>query len=198
LRRYRENLYERGEGYLDVLNKAAHKMQMLVNDLLDYSKLVVSEPDDEFPLVDLFEIVQLAKNNCATAIEETGAVINCEPLGTSYGSPEQLVHVFQNLISNAIRYRRADAAPIIHISGTLSDSEYLMRVEDNGMGMKMEYADQIFKLFKRLHGPEIPGTGIGLSICKRVIENHGGHIWVDSIVGKGSIFSFTLSRGMAA
>jgi signal transduction histidine kinase len=99
--------------------------------------------------------------------------------------------VFQNLISNAIKYR-GPAAPCIRIDAKASGTEWIFTVEDNGIGLDMKYAERIFGVFKRLHGPEIPGTGIGLALCKRIVENHGGRIWVESEPGRGAKFRFTL------
>ncbi len=167
-------------------------MRQLIDELLEYSKLVVGPGPRPFELVDLNEIVKEAKSNCQVSLEEHGATVVCEPLAKVQGYPDQLLQVFQNLISNAARYRRAETPPVIRISAKFTGAEYLIAVEDNGVGLKMESAEAIFRLFVRLQGRDVPGTGIGLAICKRAVENHGGRIWVDSVVGKGSTFYFTL------
>jgi light-regulated signal transduction histidine kinase (bacteriophytochrome) len=103
-----------------------------------------------------------------------------------------MAQVFQNLIGNAIKYRKPDQVPRIHISSTKHPHEYLFSVQDNGLGFENEYAEQIFGVFKRLHGREIPGTGIGLAICKKMVESHGGQIRAESTAGVGSTFYFSV------
>ncbi len=112
--------------------------------------------------------------------------------------PAQLIQVFQNLISNAIKYRKPDIQPAIHVSAAKKAGEWVICVRDNGIGIAPEYQERIFTPMKRLHGPEIPGFGIGLATCRKVIEHHGGRIWVESQAGVGSNFCFSLRKSKAA
>ena len=114
-----------------------------------------------------------------------------EPLPTVHAHEIRLVQLFQNLVGNAIKYRRADP-PAIHVTAERRDADWLFSVRDNGIGIKPEYAQQFFGIFKRLHGNTYPGTGIGLAICQRIVEKYGGRIWVESTPGEGSVFCFTL------
>jgi light-regulated signal transduction histidine kinase (bacteriophytochrome) len=124
---------------------------------------------------------------------ETGAVITHNSLPTVAGDLTQLSHVFQNLLSNALKYRKRDAQPVIHISSARRGDDWIISVRDNGIGFEPTQADHIFGLFKRLHNKdEYPGTGLGLAICKRIIERHGGSMWVESEPEVGSTFFFSL------
>ena len=132
--------------------------------------------------------------NLQASIEQNGASITWRNLPTVRAHEVRLVQLFQNLVGNAIKYRRAEP-PAIHVSAERRDSDWLFSVQDNGIGIKPDYAQQIFGIFKRLHGNTYPGTGIGLAICQRIVENYGGRIWVESKLGAGSLFRFTLPRG---
>jgi signal transduction histidine kinase len=132
------------------------------------------------------------------AIEETKAVITHNDLPYVWSEPAQLSQVFQNLISNAIKYRKPGVAPVIHISSVIEGDRATFQISDNGMGFKQEYSDKIFMLFQRLHGRSIPGTGIGLALCRRIIERQGGRIWVRSEENVGSSFFFTLPLAESA
>jgi signal transduction histidine kinase len=161
-----------------------------LNDLLAYSQAGAS--DEQSPeIVRTEEVVGKALENMRAAIEETGAEIVCEPLPEVLGHETQLVQLFQNLISNAIKYRGRER-PQVRISARSSGQRFVFSVRDNGIGIPPEYQQAIFGVFKRLHGKEIPGTGIGLAICSKVVEQHGGRIWVLSEPGQGAEFLFTL------
>lgn len=182
--------------YLDFIVQAGQRMQTLINDLLNYAQIgnavAVSEP------VDLNEVLQWALKNLESPIADSGARISADQLPTVQGDQAQLGHVFQNLLANAIKYRRSDVAPCIRISAQREPQQWAVSVQDNGIGIGPEHRELVFAPFKRLHGKEIPGTGIGLAVCRRAIEAHGGEIWVDSTVGEGSTFSFTLpDRGIS-
>jgi signal transduction histidine kinase len=127
------------------------------------------------------------------AIRDSDARITFDHLPTVMADEIQLMRLLQNLVSNAIKYRGADP-PRIHLAARDADTEWVFTVQDNGVGIDPKYADQIFTVFKRLHGREYPGTGIGLAICKKVVERHGGHIWVESKPGQGASFYFTLPK----
>ena len=138
-------------------------------------------------------VLDKALFNLQASIQENGASIVRTSLPTVRAHEIRLVQLFQNLIGNAIKYRRAEP-PVIHIDAEESGSEWLFSVRDNGIGIRPEYTQQIFGIFKRLHGNSYSGTGIGLAICQRIVENSGGRIWVESTPGEGSRFYFTLPR----
>jgi light-regulated signal transduction histidine kinase (bacteriophytochrome) len=140
------------------------------------------------------DILHDALGNLHSAIQESGATIVFGTLPVIRCNRSQIMHLFQNLVANAIKYRSSDS-PRIHISAAEQASAWVFSVADNGMGMKPEYQEVIFEPFKRLHGrADYPGTGIGLAICKRVVERQGGRIWVESEPGAGSTFFFTIAR----
>ena len=126
------------------------------------------------------------------AIQQSGARVTSDPLPTVVAEDHMLSQVFQNLIGNAIKYRD-EASPSIHISAVKTAEGWLFSVRDNGIGIDPEDAERVFAMFKRLHGQEIPGTGIGLALCKKVVERRGGRIWVESEAGGGAAFKFTIS-----
>ncbi len=143
-------------------------------------------------MVDCGVFCDLAINNLSLAISENKAQITRSNLPTVLGDPTQLTQLFQNLINNAIKFH-GERDPVIHISARQEKKEWIFCVEDNGIGIKSEYFGRIFDLFKRLHNyTEYPGTGIGLALCKKIVEFHNGRIWVESEFGKGSQFYFTL------
>ncbi|HEY9802962.1 MAG TPA: GAF domain-containing protein [Leptolyngbyaceae cyanobacterium] len=233
-RRYKNQLDSNAEQFINYAVDGARRMQTLINDLLNYSR--VTTRGQPFVSVDCGVILQRAIANLKIAIEESGAVITHDPLPTVTADPTQLTQVLQNLIANAIKFRQ-DAPPKIHIGleGTggeqgigdrgQEENQYspptpsspssppspqspvpspqspvpnpqktwLFSVQDNGIGIEPQYAERIFVIFQRLHGrSKYPGTGIGLAICKKIIERHGGRIWVESEPGQGSTFYFTI------
>ena len=139
--------------------------------------------------------MQQAFKNLEQAAKESGATLAIDPLPVVQARESYLIEVFQNLISNAIKYR--SVAPIeIRVTSEAWEREWLIKVSDSGIGIAPKYHDQIFGLFKRLHGREVPGTGLGLAICRKIVEGMGGKIWVDSKPGMGSTFCFTIPRDM--
>jgi signal transduction histidine kinase len=176
---------------LDGLTEAAARMRVMIQGVLTLSRVGQSNRS-AFGKVDLNEAVKLARQNLAAAITESAADLDCRPLGEVMGDLSQFALVFQNLIGNAIKYRAEDS-PRIVISSTRDANLHRISVRDNGLGIDSEYHTRIFGLFKRLHSAsEISGTGIGLAIAQRVVERHGGRIWVESELGKGATFVFTL------
>jgi signal transduction histidine kinase len=176
---------------LDGLTEAAARMRVMIQGVLTLSRVGQSNRS-AFGKVDLNEAVKLARQNLAAAITESAADLDCGPLGEVMGDLNQFALVFQNLIGNAIKYR-AENSPRIVISCTREANLHRVLVRDNGLGIDSKYHTRIFGLFKRLHSAaEISGTGIGLSIAQRVVERHGGRIWVESELGKGATFVFTL------
>ncbi|MGB9199650.1 MAG: ATP-binding protein [Terriglobales bacterium] len=165
-------------------------MQTLVQDLLAFSR--VGRQGAEFGLTDCAAVVDRALRNLHTAIEESGARIECSDLPAITGDCSQLAQLFQNLIGNAIKFRRAES-PRVRITAEKSKQEVILSVADNGIGIAREDADAIFVIFKRLHTrSEYPGSGIGLAICKKIVERHGGRIWVESEPGHGCTFRFAI------
>lgn len=188
--RYQGNLDAKADKYINYVVDGASRMQQLINDLLAYSRLGTRA--QEFEMADCNAAVEQSLCNLQIAIAEKQAVINCDSMPTVMADEFQLVQLFQNLIANAIKFCCQDI-PIIHIAAIIQDNEWLFSVRDNGIGIDSEYADRIFIIFQRLHGRrEYSGTGIGLAMCKRIIERHGGRIWVDSQPGEGSTFYFTI------
>jgi chemotaxis family two-component system sensor kinase Cph1 len=166
-------------------------MEMLIRDLLAYSQAgkASDSPGDS---VNIREVIEIVKKNLSTTIEETQAEISMSSLPMVRGDSVPLVHLFQNLLSNALKYR-SERRPRIRIAATQDGDQWRFTVEDNGIGIAKEFHAQVFGIFKRLHDrAKYPGTGIGLAICQRIVEKHGGKIWVESELGRGSIFSFTL------
>lgn len=184
--------------YMDFVIDGTRRMQGLIEDLLTYSR--VNTHEQVFSQVDCNSIVSEAISNLQTSIEESGAEIIYQNLPDLTGDRIQLVQLFQNLLSNAIKFRHSDITPKIAIEARfMSDTrQWLFTLEDNGIGIKSEYYDRIFKIFKRLHTQrEFSGTGVGLALCRKIVERHGGKIWVKSQLGNSSVFFFTLSDCLA-
>jgi PAS domain S-box-containing protein len=170
------------------------RMEALLGDLLAYTQVANAEPDAS---VDGGAVLEKALQNLAAGIAESGAVITRDVLPPLFGQESHYVQLFQNLIGNAIKYR-GEQTPRVHVGVTEKGGDWLFSVRDNGIGIERQYAQKIFGLFKRLHGKDIPGTGIGLAICSRVVERYGGRIWVESEPGQGAVFFFTLPAGPRA
>ena len=177
--------------YADVISQGVSRMGTLITDLLTYSRTVQR---DELPVgeVDLSVALADAISVFESGIAERGATVTASPLPIVRGDVAQLTHVFQNLLSNALKYSRKDVAPEIDISARRSSEQWIISVRDNGLGFEPKYTEHIFRLFKRLHGSDIPGTGLGLAICQRIVERYGGRMWAESEPGKGSTFYFGL------
>ncbi len=177
-RRYKGQLDERADQYIGFAVDGAKRMQHLINDLLAFSR--VGRAGGEFQPVDLDTVLALAVRNLESTIEESHAQIEAEPLPTALGNPVLLTQVFQNLIGNAIKFH-GDQTPIVRVSAARIDDEWLLRCEDNGIGIEPQYADRIFVIFQRLHTKDAySGTGIGLALCRKIVEHHGGRIWLES------------------
>ena len=177
-----------------VILGSVQRMQGLIRDLLDYSHIVHRS---ELRLIDLDcnMLLDQVLFVCQAAIQDSGAVVTRDPLPVVRADEAQLAQVLQNLISNAIKYRRPDKPPRVHVSADVRPDEWLFQVTDNGIGFDPQYSERIFGLFKRLHGQgEYSGSGIGLAICRKIIERHGGRIWAESEAGHGARFFFTLRR----
>jgi PAS domain S-box-containing protein len=168
----------------------ASRMRALLTDLLQYAE-IGSGREQKNQMADLNAVIDHVKQNLKDAIEASGAIIECAPLPILRADGTYLIPLFQNLASNAIKYRNSEP-PRIHIGAREVDGELRFSVSDNGIGIDHEYHQQIFEVFQRLHGREVPGTGLGLAICKRVVERYRGRIWVESQPGAGSTFYFTM------
>jgi PAS domain S-box-containing protein len=190
-REYKGRLDENADEYIFYAVDGVNRMYALINDLLDYSR--VKTGGKEFLQTDMNQVLEQALSNLKLAIDSTNAKINAEPLPTLEVDRGQMVELLQNLIGNAIKYRKPDEQPIINIKVQRKTGDWIISVQDNGIGIAPQYQERIFGLFQRLHvWGEYEGTGIGLAIAKRIVERHGGHIWVESEPGIGSSFSFSI------
>jgi light-regulated signal transduction histidine kinase (bacteriophytochrome) len=188
-KRYKGKLDADADEFITFAVEGATRMQQLIKDLLAYSRVTTqrapSEPTECAPAL------VIALNNLHMAIEKEQAVVTYDPLPTIVADDTQLTQLFQNLIGNAIKFR-GDQPPRVHLSAIRKDHEWVFAVRDNGIGIDPQYADRVFVIFQRLHTPaDYPGTGIGLALCKKIVERHGGRIWVDSSPGQGATFYFT-------
>jgi PAS domain S-box-containing protein len=191
-KRHRDQLGAKADEYMEHILEATDRMRGMIRALLDLSR--VNTDGRTLLTVDCENILKQALSNLQQTIEENNAEVTWESLPAVMGDAEQLVLVFQNLVSNAIKFRKESERPRVHVSAERGDEEeWIFSVEDNGIGIDPEQADRIFQIFQRLHTQEeYEGTGIGLALCKRIVERHGGRIWVASEVGHGSTFTFTL------
>ena len=191
-RRYKGKLDSDADEFIGFAVDGAKRMQALINDLLAYSR--VGRAAGHTGRVDTTDVVERAVEDLRRAIDDSGAVVTHDSLPAVWGDASQIRQLFQNLIANAIKFHGPER-PAIHVSGDAAvgsaDAEF--GVADNGIGIEPEYQERIFKLFQRLHGRgTYPGTGIGLAVCKKIVERHGGRIWVQSSPGQGATFRFTL------
>ncbi len=191
VKKYHGKLDSEADTFLGFLVSGSARMTALVRDLLAYARLTTEE---QRPCsIALDEDLEAALTHLAEAITESGACITHDPLPTLPVDRGQMVRLFQNLIGNAVKYRKNDEVPRVHISAELNGTDWIISVRDNGIGFQPEYASAIFAPFKRLHtADEYPGTGVGLAICRRIVQAQGGRIWAESEPGKGTTFSFTL------
>jgi two-component system, chemotaxis family, sensor kinase Cph1 len=190
-RRYQDRLDADGIEFLQYIVDGAKRMRQLIDDLLTFSR--IGTQAQQLHAVSSDEALNMALKNLAVSIQESGARVVRDPLPDVQADQSQLTQLFQNLIGNAIVYRRQDVPLQIAVRAVRVDSQWQFSVEDNGIGIAPEHRERIFVIFQRLHRrEEYPGTGIGLAICKKIVERHGGRIWVDSAVGKGSAFHFLL------
>jgi light-regulated signal transduction histidine kinase (bacteriophytochrome) len=180
--------------YIEFIVDGSKRMKEMIQGLLDYSK--IGNKEKEFKPVNTENILKTAIFNLKRAIEENNAVIISDALPEVMGDESQLIRLFQNLIGNAIKFKKKDVPPEIHISAVKNKNDsYVFSFADNGIGLDPRFKDRIFEVFKRLHTiDQFEGTGIGLAISKRIVEIHGGTIWVESEPGVGSTFYFTLSE----
>jgi PAS domain S-box-containing protein len=192
-KRYSDKLDGQALEFLEFLRSGATRMELLVSDLLTYTQ--VSKRVEGSEVADANAVLAIVLEGMAGSISESGARITSDPLPTVPMHGAQLQQLFQNLIGNAIKYRRAEGAPEIHVGAQRQGEGWTFTVSDNGIGIPPEYRETVFGLFKRLHtSDEYSGTGIGLAICQRIVEQYNGRIWVESEPGRGSSFHFTIGR----
>jgi signal transduction histidine kinase len=191
-RRYKNRLDADANEFIDFAVDGVNRMQHLLNDLLTYSR--VSSKAKSLAQTDMNRILEIAVLNLKVAIEESKAQITHDQLPIIMADEVQMSQVLQNLIGNAIKFS-GGKTPVIHISSKRGTKEWFFSVKDNGIGIESQYFDRIFIIFQRLHGFDYPGSGTGLAIVKRIVERHGGRIWVESEFGKYSIFHFTIPVG---
>ncbi|MCU7494614.1 MAG: response regulator [Ignavibacteria bacterium] len=190
-RRYKEKFDEKGRQMLEFISEGARRMHGLIKDLLSYSRL--SNMENKFERVELNTIVREALDNLKSSIEESNAQVSYSRLPAVKAVRAQMLQLFQNLISNAIKYRNTQKNPEIEIGCTQNKGMHVFFIKDNGIGIDKSYFEKIFVIFQRLHDRgSYPGSGIGLTICKKIVERHGGRMWVESEIGKGSAFYFSL------
>jgi PAS domain S-box-containing protein len=189
-RRYKGKLDSNADEFIAFAVDGAKRMQQLINDMLAFSR--VATTGREFKPVEADAALKQALANLKAAIEESHANVTFDPLPVVSADAGQLAQLFQNLIGNAIKFRRQEP-PRIHVSAERRAKEWVFSVRDNGIGIEPQHLDRIFVIFQRLHtAAEFPGTGIGLAICKKIAERHGGHLWVTSEPGAGSVFCFSI------
>jgi light-regulated signal transduction histidine kinase (bacteriophytochrome) len=195
--KYAMRLDETANQYVSYCVEGSRRMQRLIKDLLEYARTTSSEERPSV-VVDFNVLVDRALENLDGALKESDADVVRGPLPKLRVEEVRLQQVFQNLVGNAVKYRRPDLPPRIHVSAERCGKEWVFSVSDNGVGIAPQYRDTVFAVFKRLHGANESGTGLGLAICKRIVEHHGGRIWVESEPGQGSTFFFTLPAELEA
>lgn len=193
--RYRGKLDENADKYIGYAVEGALRMQALIEDLLAFSR--VGRNGSEHKETDCNAAIDAALRNLAAAVQESGVIVTRGPLPPLHADHFQLVQLFQNLIGNAIKFRK-HRPPMIKISAQRIGDKWQLSVEDNGIGIAADHKEQIFVIFQRLHTrEEYSGNGVGLAICKKIVEQHGGRIWVESEPGHGATFQFTLPATVA-
>jgi PAS domain S-box-containing protein len=189
-RRYEGKLGDDADDFIRFAVEGAERMQLLINDLLAYSRIMTRGRD--FEPIDCNSVLETVISDLRFALEDSGAVVKCSRLPTVLADRSQLRQLFQNMISNAIKFRRIDH-PQVDIAAEKKEEEWVFSIRDNGIGIEPSCWDRIFEIFQRSHSAsEYPGTGIGLAICKKIVERHDGEIWVNSQVDQGTTFFFTL------
>jgi light-regulated signal transduction histidine kinase (bacteriophytochrome) len=189
--RYKDKLDQDGQEFIQYAVDGATRMQTLINDLLSFSR--IQTKGKEFLNVDMNVALGKTIFNLNLQIQEKHALITNEELPSVKADEGQMIQLFQNLIGNAMKFCKTD--PKIHISAKEENDFYLFSVQDNGIGIEPQYFEKIFQIFQRLLPKnQYDGTGIGLAICKRIVERHGGKLWVESELGKGSVFYFKLMK----
>jgi light-regulated signal transduction histidine kinase (bacteriophytochrome) len=191
-RRYADKLDQDAQEFIHFAVDGATRMQQLIEALLEYSR--VGTRSQQFTDVDMQQVMNGVMEDLAMRARETGAAVEFNALPTVHGDRVQLRQLLQNLVSNAIKFN-GSGKPVVKVTAEAAPREWVFRVSDNGIGIEPQYRERIFQIFQRLHTrDEYPGTGIGLAVCRRIVERHGGKISVESEPGRGTTFSFTLPR----
>ena len=189
--RYGEELDSDAKDFIGFAVEGVNQMQTLIDDVLVYSKVDIL--GIEWNLTSLDNALNRSLGNLRSRIIETSAIVTFDPMPTIVADNTQIMQLFQNLIANAIKFRKQDEAPQIHISVSREEDDWLFSISDNGIGIDPQFFDRIFVIFQRLHTrDEYPGSGMGLTICKKIVECHRGKMWVTSEPGRGATFSFTI------
>ena len=192
-RRYSGKLDADADEFIAFIVNGTRQMQELINGVLAYSRL--TKKIEPFAFVDCEVLFNEVLQSMTTSTDNLSARISYDPLPRLSGNRMQLAQLFRNLLNNAIKFHGSET-PCIHVGAKKQGDQWLFSFKDNGIGIAAEFYERIFEVFQRLHGKtQYPGTGIGLAICKRVVENHGGRIWLESVQGKGTTFFFTLKEG---
>ena len=195
-RKYGDALDAAAHEYLRFAVDGAQRMDTLIRDLLEYAR--VDSHGEAFQDVDAGEVLDTALANLRRAIDDSGGTVETGPLPRVEADPSQLMQVFQNLVANGLKYCPEDRTPRIRVTARIENGRAVFSVADNGIGIAAGDYERIFTIFQRLHGRgEYSGTGVGLAVCKRIVDRHGGRIWVDSTVGEGSTFYFTLTPAIS-
>jgi len=187
--RYKGKLDKNADDFIGFAVDGATRMQSLINGLLTYSRL--GSHNKPFEPVEAEAVLKSVLSNLGLVLSETKAVVTHDPLPLVVAEASQLMQIFQNLIINAIKFH-GEKTPHIHISAEKKDKEWVFSVKDNGIGIDLQYKDRVFVLFERLGGDKYSGNGVGLAVCKRIVERHGGRIWFESEPGRGTTFYFTV------
>jgi light-regulated signal transduction histidine kinase (bacteriophytochrome) len=189
-KRNRDLLDAESKDFISFAVSGANRLQIMINNLLDYSRL--ESRGNPFVRVECGDILRKVIDDFRPEIERSNAIITFDDLPALMADPGQLGQLFQNLVGNALKFQ-GEEPPRIHVAVRREERNWVFSVRDNGIGIDPKYKDRIFVIFQRLHTMETyAGTGIGLSICKKIVERHGGRIWVESEMGKGSTFCFTI------
>ena len=189
-KRYGGQLDATANEFIGFAVDGAEQMKQLINDVLAYARVGTQDRSQEAVEVQL--VLDTVLQNLSVAVSEAEAKVTWDPLPRVWGDRSQLVQLLQNLVGNALKYR-GEAPPEVHLRARREGDRWRISISDNGIGLKMKHAEQIFVVFNRLHSrDEFEGSGIGLATCKRILDNHGGKIWVESTEGEGSTFHFTL------
>ena len=188
--RYKDQLDQDANEFIGFAVEGAKRMDKMINDLLEYSR--IGNQEREFEYLQSEKLLETVLMNLKSVIEDTNTIITHDPLPLIFANEQMMIQLFQNLISNSIKYH-GEKSPKIHISADNVNDEYIFAVKDNGIGIDQNHLERIFTIFQRLHTrEEYEGTGIGLAIVQKIVQKHHGKIWVESELGKGTTFYFTI------
>jgi light-regulated signal transduction histidine kinase (bacteriophytochrome) len=190
-KKYKGMLDPQADQIIGYTVEGVHRMEAMLSSLREYWSVSEQERSQPIP-IDSNCVLEKALDVLVVAIQDSGGVVTHDPLPTIMAEEVPLVLLFQNLIGNALKYRRPGEQARVHVSAQLNDNVWTFSVADNGLGIEADYLETIFAPFKRLHGSAYPGSGIGLAICQKIVERNGGRIWAESEYGQGSTLRFTV------